>query len=162
MAEWQEPAAGAAPGAAPEAPKGGDNWAGDLAAMIAVRRGGHRQQDPASTGRSSSTSRCSSMATGQTMSSHAASRPATIHVLGGEGKITIGDNVYDAKRAPSSTCRPASRTRWSRPTTWCSCCTSSANGLIFGAACLGRERRWSAARRPRGATSWWSYWPTRS
>lgn len=97
MAEWQEPAAGAAPGAAPEAPKGGDNWAGELSSMIQFAEGGIVSKTLLDRPKLVNISMFS-MATGETMSSHAASRPATIHVLGGEGKITIGDNVYDAKQ----------------------------------------------------------------
>lgn len=93
MAEWQEPAHGAAP----EAPKGGDNWAGDLEAMTQFATGGIVSKTILERPKLVNIS-LFSMATGETMSSHAASRPATIHVLGGEGKITIGDNVYDAKR----------------------------------------------------------------
>ena len=93
MAEWQEPASAAANGA----PKGGDNWAGDLEAMIQFAQGGIISKTLLDRPKLVNIS-LFSMASGEIMSSHAASRPATIQVLGGEGKITIGDNVYDAKQ----------------------------------------------------------------
>lgn len=37
-----------------------------------------------------------SMRTGQSLSGHAAGTPATIHVLQGEGTITLGETDYDA------------------------------------------------------------------
>jgi quercetin dioxygenase-like cupin family protein len=37
------------------------------------------------------------MKTGQTMSGHSASSPATIHVLSGAGTIQIGDTEYEGK-----------------------------------------------------------------
>jgi quercetin dioxygenase-like cupin family protein len=93
MAEWKEPPAGAPPSAA----AGGDNWAGDLEAMAQFAEGGIVSKTivdrPGVTNIS-----LFMMATGQTMSSHRAGRPATIHVLGGEGRITIGENTYESKR----------------------------------------------------------------
>jgi quercetin dioxygenase-like cupin family protein len=79
------------------APTGGENWAGDLEAMMQFAEGGIVSKTivdrPGVTNISLFT-----MGTGQTMSSHKASRPATIHVLGGEGRITIGDQTWDSKR----------------------------------------------------------------
>jgi quercetin dioxygenase-like cupin family protein len=91
MAEWQEPTPGGAPAAADE------NWAGELEAMMQFADGGIVSKTLANRPKLVNIS-LFMMATGQTMSSHAASRPATIHVLGGEGKITIGDQTYDSKR----------------------------------------------------------------
>lgn len=93
MAEWQEPE----PGPAPKAPTDGGNWAGDLEAITQFAAGGIVSKTIVDRPKLVNIS-LFSMATGETMSSHAASRPATIHVLGGEGRITIGDNVHDAKR----------------------------------------------------------------
>lgn len=94
MAEWQEPPK--AGGEAPAAP-GGDNWAGDLEAMASFAEGGIVSKTLVDRAGITNIS-LFMMSTGQTMSSHKASRPATIHVLGGEGKITIGDNTYDSQR----------------------------------------------------------------
>ena len=94
MAEWTEPARGGAPGAAPA---GGENWAGELEAMMQFAEGGIVSKSLVDRHKLVNIS-LFMMATGETMSSHAASRPATIHVLGGEGKITIGDKTYDSKR----------------------------------------------------------------
>jgi quercetin dioxygenase-like cupin family protein len=93
VAEWQEPA----PGDVPAPPKGGDNWAGELDAIIQFADGGIVSKTLIDRPSLVNIS-LFAMATGETMSSHAASRPATIHVLGGEGKITIGDTTHDAKR----------------------------------------------------------------
>jgi quercetin dioxygenase-like cupin family protein len=93
MAEWQEPA----PGATTEPPAGGDNWAGDLEAMSQFAEGGIVSKTIVDRPNVTNIS-LFMMSTGQTMSSHKASRPATIHVLGGEGKITIGDQTWNSKR----------------------------------------------------------------
>ncbi len=37
------------------------------------------------------------MKTGQTISGHSAGMPATIHVLGGTGRIQVGDSEYEGK-----------------------------------------------------------------
>ena len=37
------------------------------------------------------------MKTGQTISGHSAGMPATIHVLGGKGKIQVGETEYEGK-----------------------------------------------------------------
>jgi quercetin dioxygenase-like cupin family protein len=93
MAEWQEP-----PKAPSEdAPTGGENWAGDLEAMAQFAEGGIVSKTIVDRPKVTNIS-LFMMATGQTMSSHKASRPATIHVLGGQGKITIGENTYDGRR----------------------------------------------------------------
>jgi quercetin dioxygenase-like cupin family protein len=93
MAEWNEPA----PGAAPTAPAGAENWAGELEAMTQFAEGGIVSKTLVDRPKLVNIS-LFMMATGQTMSSHAASRPATIHVLGGEGKITIGAQTHESKR----------------------------------------------------------------
>ena len=93
MAEWQEPTVGG-PG---ETPAGGENWAGELEAMMQFADGGIVSKTLVNRPKLVNIS-LFMMATGQTMSSHAASRPATIHVLGGEGKITIGGQTHDSKR----------------------------------------------------------------
>ncbi len=94
MVQWQEPEPGTAPAAGA---RGGDNWAGDLEAMIQFADGGIVSKAivdrPGVTNIS-----LFMMATGQTMSSHKAGRPATIHVLGGEGRITIGEDAHAGKR----------------------------------------------------------------
>ena len=94
MAEWNESAPGAASGASPA---GGENWAGELEAMMQFAEGGIVSKTLVDRPTLVNVS-LFMMATGQTMSSHAASRPATIHVLGGEGKITIGEQTHDSKR----------------------------------------------------------------
>ena len=94
MAEWNEPAPVAASGATPA---GGENWAGELEAMMQFAEDGIVSKTLVDRPKLVNIS-LFMMATGQTMSSHAAGRPATIHVLGGEGKITIGDETYDSKR----------------------------------------------------------------
>jgi quercetin dioxygenase-like cupin family protein len=91
MAEWQEPSTEQAPTSADE------NWAGELEAMMQFAEGGIVSKTLVKRGKLVNIS-LFTMATGQTMSSHAASRPATIHVLGGEGKITIGDQTHESKR----------------------------------------------------------------
>ena len=91
MAEWSEPAPGAAQTAADE------NWDGDLEAMAQFAEGGIVSKTLVERSKLVNIS-LFTMHTGQTMSSHKASRPATIHVLGGEGKITIGDQTHAAKR----------------------------------------------------------------
>jgi quercetin dioxygenase-like cupin family protein len=91
VAEWSEPAPGAAQTAADE------NWDGDLEAMAQFAEGGIVSKTLVERPKLVNIS-LFTMHTGQTMSSHKASRPATIHVLGGEGKITIGDQTHAAKR----------------------------------------------------------------
>lgn len=93
MAEWQEPA----PKAADAAPAGGENWSGDLEAMTQFAEGGIISKTLVDRLGVANIS-LFTMATGQTMSSHKASRPATIHVLGGEGRITIGEKTWDSRR----------------------------------------------------------------
>jgi quercetin dioxygenase-like cupin family protein len=93
MAEWQEPA----PGSAGDAPAGGENWTAELEAMMQFADGGIVSKTLVDRPKLVNIS-LFTMATGQTMSSHASGRPATIHVLGGEGKITIGDQSHDSKR----------------------------------------------------------------
>lgn len=91
MEKWKEPAAGTAqPGA-------DENWAGDLEAMVQFAEGGIVSKTLVDRPKLVNIS-LFMMSTGQTMSSHAASRPATIHVLGGEGKIEIGNQTYEGTR----------------------------------------------------------------
>ena len=102
MAEWQEPATaepgdGAPGGPAGDAPAGGENWAAELEAMMQFADGGIVSKTLVNRPKLVNIS-LFMMATGQTMSSHAASRPATIHVLAGEGTITIGDQSHDSRR----------------------------------------------------------------
>ncbi len=95
MEQWKEPEAGA-----PQAggtPAGGENWAGDLEPMTQFAEGGIVSKTLLDRPKLVNIS-LFMMATGQTMSSHAASRPATIHVLDGEGRITIGDQTHDSRR----------------------------------------------------------------
>jgi quercetin dioxygenase-like cupin family protein len=91
MAEWTEPAVG------PVQPGADENWDGDLEAMAQFAEGGIVSKKIVDRSKLVNIS-LFMMATGQTMSSHAASRPATIHVLDGTGKITIGDQTYASKR----------------------------------------------------------------
>ncbi len=91
MEEWKEPAAG------PARPDADENWAGELEAMMQFAEGGIVSKTLVDRPKLVNIS-LFMMSTGQKMSSHAASRPATIHVLGGEGKITIGDRTYESKR----------------------------------------------------------------
>ena len=91
MEEWKEPAAAPAQAGADE------NWAGDLEAMVQFAGGGIVSKTLVDRPKLVNVS-LFMMATGQRMSSHAASRPATIHVLGGEGKIQIGDQTSEGKR----------------------------------------------------------------
>lgn len=93
MAEWQEPAPGAASGAA----VGGEGWAGDLETMMQFAEGGIVSKTIVDRSGVVNIS-IFMMATGQTMSSHKAGRPATIHVLGGTGRITLGDSTHDSHR----------------------------------------------------------------
>jgi nitric oxide dioxygenase len=86
MAEWTDPAAGPARSGADE------NWAGDLETMAQFAEGGIVSKKIVDRSKLVNIS-LFMMATGQTMSSHAASRPATIHVLDGNGRITIGDQT---------------------------------------------------------------------
>jgi quercetin dioxygenase-like cupin family protein len=95
MEEWKEPPAGTArPG---HSQMDDQNWAGDLEAMMQFAEGGVVSKTLVERSRLVNVS-LFMMATGQTMSSHAASRPATIHVLGGEGRITIGDQTHESRR----------------------------------------------------------------
>lgn len=73
-----------------------ENWAGDLLAMVQFAEGGIVSKTVVD--RPKVDISLYAMSTGQTMSGHAASRPATIHVLDGEGDIQIGEQVYKAKR----------------------------------------------------------------
>lgn len=92
MEKWKEPAAG------PARPGADENWAGELEAMMQFADGGIVSKTLVDRPRLVNIS-LFMMSTGQKMSSHAASRPATIHVLGGGGKITIGDQTHEAKRS---------------------------------------------------------------
>jgi quercetin dioxygenase-like cupin family protein len=94
MAEWKEPAPGPArSGAAPA----DENWAGDLEAMAQFAEGGIVSKTMVDRSKLVNIS-LFMMAAGQKMSSHAASRPATIHVLDGAGTITIGDQTHAGRR----------------------------------------------------------------
>ena len=98
-----------------------ENWAGELEAMMQFAEGGIVSKTLVDRPKLANIS-LFMMATGQKMSSHAASRPATIQVLGGEGHDPDRRHRRTrANAAPSSTCRPDSLTRWSPPTTWSSC-----------------------------------------
>jgi quercetin dioxygenase-like cupin family protein len=90
MEEWKEPAA------VPARPGGDENWTGELADMVQFAQGGIVSKTLVDRPKLANIS-LFMMSTGQKMSSHAASRPATIHVLGGEGKIEIGDQTYEGK-----------------------------------------------------------------
>jgi quercetin dioxygenase-like cupin family protein len=91
MEQWREPAH------TPPHPTVDENWAGDLEAMMQFAEAGIVSKTLLDRPKLANIS-LFMMATGQTMSSHAAARPATIHVLGGEGKITVGDRTYESKR----------------------------------------------------------------
>lgn len=73
-----------------------ENWAGELLEMVQFAEGGIVSKTLVD--RPKVNISMYAMSTGETMSGHAASRPATIHVLDGEGDIQIGDTVYQAKR----------------------------------------------------------------
>ncbi len=73
-----------------------ENWAGDLLAMVQFAEGGIVSKTVVE--RPKADISLYAMSTGQTMSGHAATRPATIHVLDGEGDIQIGETLYKAKR----------------------------------------------------------------
>jgi quercetin dioxygenase-like cupin family protein len=90
MEEWKEPAAG------PARPGADENWAGELAEMMQFAEGGIVSKTLVERPKLVNIS-LFMMSTGQKMSSHAASRPATIHVLAGEGKIQIGDQTHESK-----------------------------------------------------------------
>ena len=91
MEDWKEPAIGQAqPGA-------DENWAGELAEMMQFAEGGIVSKTLVDRPKLVNIS-LFMMSTGQKMPSHAASRPATIHVLGGEGNIQIGDQTHESKR----------------------------------------------------------------
>jgi nitric oxide dioxygenase len=91
MEEWKEPPVGQVLSGADE------NWAGDLEAMIQFAEGGIVSKTLLDRRKLVNIS-LFMMSTGQKMSSHAASRPATIHVLDGAGRITIGDLTHQGKR----------------------------------------------------------------
>ncbi len=91
MEDWKEPAA------EPEQPGADKNWAGELAEMVQFAEGGIVSKTLVDRPKLVNIS-LFMMNTGQRMSSHAASRSATIHVLGGEGKIEIGDRTYEGYR----------------------------------------------------------------
>jgi quercetin dioxygenase-like cupin family protein len=91
MAEWTEPETRTAQSGVDE------NWAGDLEAMAQFAEGGIVSKTLVDRPKVANIS-LFMLHTGQTMSSHKASRPATIHVLDGKGKITIGDQTYDSRR----------------------------------------------------------------
>ena len=91
MEDWKEPAIEQGqPGA-------DENWAGRLVEMMQFAEGGIVSKTLVDRPKLVNIS-LFTMSTGQKMSSHAASRPATIHVLGGEGKIQIGDQTYESTR----------------------------------------------------------------
>lgn len=73
-----------------------ENWAGELMEMVEFAGGGIVSKTVCD--RPKVNISLYAMSTGETMSGHAASRPATIHVLDGEGDIQIGETVYKAKR----------------------------------------------------------------
>jgi quercetin dioxygenase-like cupin family protein len=73
-----------------------ENWAGELLEMVQFAEGGIVSKTLID--RPKVNISMYAMSTGETMSGHAASRPATIHVLDGEGDIQIGETVYQAKR----------------------------------------------------------------
>jgi quercetin dioxygenase-like cupin family protein len=91
MEEWKEPEA------SPARPGADENWAGELADMVQFAEGGIVSKTLVERPKLANIS-LFMMSTGQKMSSHAASRPATIHVLGGAGTIEIGDQTYEGKR----------------------------------------------------------------
>jgi quercetin dioxygenase-like cupin family protein len=74
-----------------------ENWAGELEAMMQFAEGGIVSKTLVDRPTVANIS-LFMMATGQKMSSHAASRPATIQVLGGEGNVRIGEQMYGVKR----------------------------------------------------------------
>jgi quercetin dioxygenase-like cupin family protein len=73
-----------------------ENWAGDLLDMVEFAGGGIVSKTICN--RPKVNISLYAMSTGETMSGHAATRPATIHVLDGEGDIQIGETVYQGKR----------------------------------------------------------------
>jgi quercetin dioxygenase-like cupin family protein len=94
MVEWKEPAPRQAQSGAVSAD---ENWAGDLEAMSRFAEGGIVSKTVVDRPALANIS-LFMMATGQKMSSHAASRPATIHVLDGAGTITVGNQTFAGKR----------------------------------------------------------------
>jgi quercetin dioxygenase-like cupin family protein len=90
MVDWKEPAA------VPARPGPDENWAGELENMVQFAERGIVSKTLVDRPELVNVS-LFMMSTGQKMSSHAASKPATIHVLGGEGKIEIGDQTYKGK-----------------------------------------------------------------
>ena len=63
-------------------------------------------------------------AAGEALAEHTSSRPAIIHVLAGEGDLTVGDEAHAARPGPGSACRPTAGTasRRARRSWWpCTC-----------------------------------------
>jgi len=79
-------------------PKGSEcdePWIGDLAGLVQFAEGGIVSKTLVDCPHANIS--LFAMSTGQKMSGHSSRWPATIHVLGGAGKIQIGDVEYDGK-----------------------------------------------------------------
>jgi quercetin dioxygenase-like cupin family protein len=70
-------------------------WMGNLAEMVQFAEGGIVSKTLVD--RAKANVSLFAMRTGQTMSGHSASNPATIHVLSGAGVIRIGDTEYEGR-----------------------------------------------------------------
>jgi quercetin dioxygenase-like cupin family protein len=76
-------------------PESDQPWIGDLNEMVQFAEGGIVSKTLVD--RPKTNVSLFAMKTGQTMSGHSASSPATIHVLSGAGTIQIGDTEYEGK-----------------------------------------------------------------
>jgi quercetin dioxygenase-like cupin family protein len=76
-------------------PESDQPWIGDLNELVQFADGGIVSKTLVDSGKANIS--LFALKTGQRMSGHSSSRQATIHVLGGAGKIQIGDTEYEGK-----------------------------------------------------------------